>query len=187
MNRKTEVRRQKSADRSQQTEYFRSLFSELCILISVLCILFSAAGCEAFARKFTRKSKKTDQMVEMVLAPEEYKGPNMTKEELYRQYFLYWKAWQDELINALIQKASLKKKVDCAQETLKNLVNMKMRLVSQAQKNFDPSIAGLNDLLVSIKSDVYGSNDIVHIHAAEQIKSNIQRDFIYSKIRNYLK
>ncbi len=158
----------------------------ICILLSGF-LLLSLAGCEAFTRKFTRKSKKTDQAVQMVLVPEEYKGLNMTKEELYRQYFLYWKAWQDELINALTQKASLKKKIDCAQEALKNLVNMKTQLVPEAQKNFDPSIARLNDLLASMKSDVYGTNDLANLRAAEQIKMNIQRDFIYPKIRNYLK
>lgn len=158
----------------------------LCVLLSGF-LLLGLAGCESFARKFTRKSKKTEQAVEMVLVPEEYKGPNMTKEELYRQYFLYWKAWQDELINALAQKASLKKKVDCAEQALKNLVNMKMQLVVQAQKNFDPAITRLGGLLASLKSDVYGANDLANCRAAEQIKSDIQRDFIYPKIRNYLK
>lgn len=150
-------------------------------------LLLDLAGCESFVRKFTRKSKKSDQAVEMVLAPEEYKGPNMTKEELYRQYFLYWKSWQDELINALTQKASLKKKIDCAQEALKNLVNMKMQLVLDAQKNFDQAITRLNDLLASVKSDTYGANDLGNLRVAERIKANIQRDFIYPKIRNYLK
>ncbi len=157
-----------------------------CVLLSGF-LLLGLVGCESFTRKFTRKSKKTDQAVQMVLVPEEYKGSNMTKEELYRQYFLYWKAWQDELINALTQKASLKKKIDCAGEALKNLVNMKMQMVPQAQKNFDPAIARLADLLASMKNDVYGSNDAANCRAAEQIKSNIQRDFIYPKVRNYLK
>ena len=77
----------------------------------LICFLvFNLVGCESFTRKFTRKSKKPDQAVEMVLVPQEYKGPNMTKEELYRQYFLYWKSWQEELINALTQKTSQKKK-----------------------------------------------------------------------------
>lgn len=150
-------------------------------------LLLDLLGCEAFTRKFTRKSKKSYATVEMVLAPEEYKGPNMTKEELYRQYYLYWNSWQDELINALTQKASLKKKVDCAQEALKNLVNMKMMLVADAHKNFDPEIAKLNDLLVYIKSDVYGANDIRNLRVAERIKSNIHKGFIYPKVRNYLK
>jgi hypothetical protein len=159
-------------------------------ILSVLLfcfLLLGLLGCEAFTRKFTRKSKKSNVAVEMVLTPEEYKGPNMTKEELYRQYYLYWNSWQDELINALTQKASLKKKVDCAQEALKNLVNMKMMLVADAQKNFDLEIVKLNDLLAYIKSDVYGVNDSRNLRVAERIKSNIHKSFIYPKIRNYLK
>ena len=119
------------------------------LLLVVSFLLLNLIGCEAFTRKFTRKSKKSDAPVEMVLTPEEYKGPNMTKEEIYRQSYLYWGSWQDELINALSQKSSLKKKIDCAQEALKHLVNMKMMLVTEAQKNFDLEIARFNDLLAN--------------------------------------
>ena len=150
-------------------------------------LLLDLLGCESFTRKFTRKSKKPDQAVEMVLVPEEYKGPNMTKEEIYRQYYLYWGAWQDALIDGLTQKLSLKKKVDCAQEALKNLVNMKMMLVVDAQKNFDLEIAKSNDLLIDIKSDVYGALDSRNLRVAERIKASIHKGFVYPKIRNYLK
>lgn len=150
-------------------------------------LLLDLVGCESFVRKFTRKSKKSDQAVEMVLVPQEYKGPNLTKEELYRQYFLYWKSWQDELINALTQKANLKKKVDCAQQALKHLVNMKMLLVPEARKNFDQQIARSNDLLSSMQSDIYGSNDARNARAANLNKANIEKDFIFPKIKNYLK
>jgi hypothetical protein len=150
-------------------------------------LLLDLIGCEAFTRKFTRKSKRTDPTIEMVLVPEEYKGPDLSKEEIYRQYYTYWSSWQDELINALTQNASLKKKVDCAQQSLKNLVNMKMMLVDDAQKNFDREIAKLNELLVYIKSDIYGANNSRSLRLAEKIKSSIHEDFIYPKIRNYLK
>lgn len=159
-------------------------------ILSVLlfcCLLLNLVGCESFVRKFTRKSKKSDQSVQMVLVPEEYKGPNMTKEELYRQYYLYWGSWHDELINALVQKSSLKKKMDCAQEALKNLVNMKKMLVEDAQKNFDVEISRFNDLLSSIKSDAYGANDSRNLRLAERIKSSVHKGFVYPKIRNYLK
>ena len=157
------------------------------LLLVVSFLLLNLIGCEAFTRKFTRKSKKSDAPVEMVLTPEEYKGPNMTKEEIYRQSYLYWGSWQDELINALSQKSSLKKKIDCAQEALKHLVNMKMMLVTEAQKNFDLEIARFNDLLANLKSDVYGANDSRNLQAAERIKSRVHKNFIYPKIRNYLK
>lgn len=159
------------------------------LLCFLLCgfLLLDLVGCEAFVRKFTRKSKKSDTAVEMVLAPEEYKGPNMTKEELYRQYFLYWKSWQDELINALTQKSSLKKKIDCAQEALRNLFNMKMLLVADAQKNFDKHITKSNDLLSQMRNDTYGTNDNRNCQAAQLNKANIERELSYPKIRNYLK
>lgn len=158
------------------------------LTVLLFCFLsLDLLGCEAFTRKFTRKSKKSAATVEMVLVPQEYKGPEMTKEEIYRQYYLYWGSWQGELINALTQKASLKKKVDCAQEALKNLANMKMMLVADAQKNFDLVIARLNDLLAYIKSDVYGFSDSRNLRVAERIQSDIHKNFVYPKIRNYLK
>ncbi|MDP2043978.1 MAG: hypothetical protein Q8K15_02275 [Candidatus Omnitrophota bacterium] len=157
------------------------------VIVFLSCVLLAnLAGCESFARKFTRKSKKADQAVEMVLTPEEYKGPNMTKEEIYRQYFLFWKSWQDELINALVQRSSLKKKIDCAREALKNLVNMRGLLVAPSQKNLDVYIAKSRDLISDMQSDIYGSNDNRNIQTAERLKADIQRGFIYPKIRNYL-
>jgi len=163
------------------------IFKKIFFLTTICCLLTTVFGCESFTRKFTRKSKKPDAAVEMVLTPQEYKGPNMTKEEIYRQYYLYWGSWHDELINALIQNSSLKKKVDCAQEALKNLVNMKMMLVADAQKNFDLEISKFNDLLNYVKSDIYGVNNSQNLRIAERIKSSIHKGFVYPKIRNYLK
>ena len=158
------------------------------ILVPLFCfLLLEVVGCEAFTRKFTRKPKKTDQAVEMVLTPEEYKGPNMTKEEIYRQYFLFWKSWQDELINAFTQNASLKKKIDCAQEALKNLVNMQGLLIPAAQKNLDRDIVKSRDLISIMQSDIYGSNNIRNLQTAEYLKSHIQKNFIYPKVKNYLR
>lgn len=158
----------------------------------ILTVIFSGMlildlmGCEAFTRKFTRKSKKSDAPIEMVLVPEEYKGPNMSKEEIYRQYYTYWSTWHDELLNALAQDASLKKKTDCAEQALKNLAYMKNMLSPDAQKNFEPQINRLNDLLSDIKSDTYGANNSRAFREAEKIKSNIHKGFIYPKIKNYL-
>ena len=84
---------------------------KIILLATCYLLLATLIGCEAFVRKFTRKSKNPVEEV-MVLAPEEYKGPQQTKEELYRQYFLFWKSWQDELIESLLQNKSNKKKVN---------------------------------------------------------------------------
>jgi hypothetical protein len=158
------------------------------ILSVIFCglLMLDLMGCESFTRKFTRKSKKSDLPIEMVLVPEEYKGPNMSKEEIYRQYYTYWSSWHDELLNALAQSASLKKRTDCVQQALKNLAYMKNMLMPDAQKNFDLPINRLNDLLADIKSDPYGANNSRSFREAEKIKSIIHKGFIYPKVKNYL-
>lgn len=145
--------------------------------------LVTILGCDAFVRKFTRKPKKEALLVEeMVLVPEEYKGPQMTKEELYRQYFLFWKSWQDELITSLLEKRSQRKHIDCAEEAIKNLVNLKTLLNEEKQKKLDIYIKRLKDLRDLISQDLYGSNIVTHLQEAEQIRRNILRDFSYYKI-----
>lgn len=157
-----------------------SIILGLCFLVCV------SAGCESFVRKFSRKSKKEPPKEEMVLAPEEYKGPNMSKEQLYRQYFLYWQSWQDELINALSERKSNKKQIDCAKEAIKNLEQLKPYLSPEKQKLLNNHIDQLKDLKEAIQKDVYG-NDLDRTRTkAESLKRNILRDLSYNKIKDYL-
>jgi len=155
------------------------------ILIFAFCILF--LGCDAFVRKFTRKHKKdTSVQEEMVLAPEEYKGPQMTKEELYRQYFLFWKSWHDELIESLIRGTNHKKQIDCANEAIKNLEQLRSLLNLEKQKKLYIYINELRDLKDLVTKDIYGNNITKSRSIAERIKMNILRDFSYPKIKDYL-
>ena len=129
------------------------------IVILSIFFIVSLTGCEAFVRKFTRKpNKEMLPREEMVLVPEEYKGPNMTKEELYRQYFLFWKSWHDELIESLAQKKSKKKQINCAQEMLKNLYSMADMLVPKKEKELEFYIGEAKNLLNSIEKDIYSNN-----------------------------
>jgi hypothetical protein len=154
------------------------------IFIGVLCVAVSIlVGCDALVRKFTRKPKKEKlEKEEMVLAPEAYKGPDMTKEELYRQSFLFWKSWQDELINYLSPGANHKKQIDCAEQTIKNLVSLKTLLNESSQKKLDAYIGQLTELKDLITKDVHGNNIVNNRQKAERIKRNILRDFSYNKI-----
>ncbi|MFA7271361.1 MAG: hypothetical protein WC090_01430 [Candidatus Omnitrophota bacterium] len=154
------------------------------LLFTFYFLLFTLCGCEAFVRKFTRKSKKDKVPVEMVLAPEEWKGPQMTKEEQYRQYFVFWQSWQDELINALTQNASQKKKFDCAQQAMKNLVGLRSLLNESKQKQLDIYLKQLVDLQNDIKSDIYGNANNFYRQNSEKLKMNISQRFSYSDVKN---
>ncbi len=166
---------------------FQKKIRQVIILSTLYFILSTIIGCDAFVRKFTRKSKKENlPKEELVLAPEEYKPPKMTKEEAYRQYFLYWKSWHDELINSLSGGSSHKKRMDCANETINNLEQLRLALQETRQKKIDVYINQLKDLKKEIAEDLYGNNLSASRLAAERIKRNILRDFSYNKIKDYL-
>ena len=183
MNQKPEVRSQKSEFRSLMLAFKNAFF-----LFSVFCFLFSAIGCDAFVRKFTRKPKK--EMLpqeEMVLVPQEYKAPEVTKEDQYRQYFLFWKSWQSELIESLMQNTSQKKQIDCARQALDNLINLKGLLSPDAQKKLDVYIIQLQELGDLITKDSYGNNATSSLRSAERIKRNILQGFPYNKVKGFLR
>jgi hypothetical protein len=123
---------------------------------------------------------------QMVLEPEIYKPPVMTKEEAYRQYFLFWKSWQDELISSLTTGASRKKQMSCTDEALKNLNGLREALQPEAQKKLDVYIGQMKELGQEISRDTYGGNSSRNRVAAESIRRGIMRDFSYNKIKDRL-
>lgn len=156
-------------------------FAFLVLNFAYLC------GCDAFVRKFTRKPKKEYmEQEEMVLVPQEYKGPQMTKEELYRQYLLFWKSWQDELIEALLRSNNHKKQLSCAQEAIKNLEQLTPLLKEEKQKALEIYINQMRDLKGSIEMDTYSMNTSPNRMSAERIRRYILRDFSYNKMKDFI-
>jgi len=149
--------------------------------VIILILIFDLIGCEAFVKKFTRKSKKEDKVEEMVLAPEEYRDTR-SKEQIYREYFDFWKSWQTELVESLLQKKSNKKQVSCAQEAIKNLSSLRDLLSPEKQKKLDVYINQMKSLMDSISGDTYGANTSSYMEKAEALRMNILRDFSYKKV-----
>ena len=164
-----------------------SRFKSLILFCTLYVVLSTLIGCEAFVRKFTRKPTDKDlSRQELVLAPEEYTGPQMSKEELYRQYFLYWKSWQDELIVSLYPGGNHKKQIDCVEEALKNLAKIKALLSAEKNKQVDTYLTQMETLKDLISRDLYFNNTTNNRTKAEQLKRNILRDLSYSKIKDSL-
>jgi hypothetical protein len=160
---------------------------KIIVFILGFSLLATVIGCDAFVRKFTKKPKTNSLPVEeMVLVPEEYKGPGMSKEELYRQYFLFWKSWQDELIESLLQMKGQKRKLSCIEEAIKNILNLRELLNEATQKKLDSDLSELRILQDSIKKDLYGNDAANNALNAERIKLNIMQKFSYKKIKDNL-
>lgn len=179
MKAKSQNAKVKTASKDPKVLTFRPWF----LLFTFYFLIFNLIGCEAFVRKFTRKSKKS-QPEEMVLAPEEWKGPKISKAEQYQQYFTYWKSWQDELISAFLTNASQKKKLDCVQQSKKNLVNMRFLLNESKQKQLDVYLRQLEDLKNGIQSDIYGTSNDSFRQTSERLKNTIEQNFSYSHVKN---
>lgn len=157
--------------------------NDFLFLFSVLCFLFSATGCDAFVRKFTRPPKKKGvAQQDMVLMPQEYK--NIDKEEVYRRYFTFWESWMDELINALELYPNYKKQVDSAERALKNMAYLKTLLNEDAQKKLDLYIGQLMDLKDALAADHYNNFKDDNRAMAERLQMSILRDFSYSAIKD---
>lgn len=162
-------------------------FRAILLVTSYLLLVTALTGCEAFVRKFTRKPKKEDlPKEEMVLEPQEYITEAKSKEEQYREYFLFWKSWQDELINYLTPNANHKKQVDAIEEAVKNLTDLRAMLNQEKQAGLDIYINQLNALKESIEGDFYGAQISRNSQVAQRIKRNILRDFYYAKIKDSL-
>ena len=154
---------------------------------AVICSLFfTLIGCEAFVRKFTRKPKNDDVREELVLSPQEYKGPQMTKEERYRQYFLYWQSWHDELIEALLNGNNYKKCLFSIDEGTKNLEQLKALLNTDKQRQLDVYIQQAHQLRQRISGDIYFNFRDRNRATAERLRRDIILYFSYHKIKNNL-
>jgi len=159
------------------------------IRIGVVVILSSVvvlSGCDTLSKKFIRKSKKEKAAVQMVLEPEVYTGPVMTREERYRQAFMFWQNWHDEFIMALTSDGNRKKQIDTAEEALKNLKSMQGQLVADKQESLEVYIQRLRDLEDTLRQDMYGQNISQIRSSAERLKRDILRYFSYTDVKNEL-
>lgn len=128
-------------------------------------------------RKFRRKSKKKDFKEKVLLVPEDYSASRLSAEEQYRQYFLFWKCWHDELITALSTTSTQKKRISCSEEVIKNLVGLQGLLDEERAKELDKYIVRVKDLKKEIASDIYGQNCRQQCTKAEVLKRSIWKEY----------
>ncbi|MBU2221583.1 MAG: hypothetical protein KJ722_03090 [Candidatus Omnitrophica bacterium] len=152
----------------------------------IFFVVISTAGCEAFVRKFTRKPKDKMKTEELVLVPQEYKPAQVTKEEQYRQAFLFWKNWHDELIDSLTSEGNRKKQIDCLKEAVNSLLTLRQLLNTGKKKKLDIYLDRIDNLRSQIDDDIYGSDISSQRADAEKLKREILREFSYEKIKKCL-
>lgn len=150
--------------------------------------MFSLTGCQSFARKFIRKSKGEPKKEEPIFQPQEY--PQMPQEtvQFYKDYFLFWESWADELLSYLSKDANFKKQKECAEQALDNLIKMQSLLNEEKAKALTILVNEFTAVKEAIFSGNLNSASLSSLrNKIERIKSQVRREFIYKKIQNYFK
>lgn len=156
-------------------------FIFICGLWTLVCGLY---GCEAFVRKFTRKPRGEMKKEEPLIQPQEYPDLAVNKNELYKDYFLFWESWADELVSFLNEKANFKKQKECVSQALDNLSKMRSLLNVEKARALEQYVLELTSVKNIVFEGHLNSADFSSLrNKVERIKSKVRHSFILSKIK----
>jgi len=153
--------------------------------ILICCMFMMLAGCgPQFKKKFVRK--KAEKNPEQVFAydPQQYqREPN---DVLYKKHFIFWKAWQEELI----YKLGTNRAGDLRnfQEALKHLDDMKSCLSSEKASELDTHTQALRSFYENYKARDF---DVIRSRQMRQdldrLMLKIDKIFRYNKVKEYIR
>ena len=150
-------------------------------IILVLC--FSLTGCAGLQRKFVRKKKQQDRVAPVVTTRDYSKGLRVA--ELYKKHFLFWKAWQLELIDRL--DAAYKKRVSCYDYTVDSLMEMKKYMRASKAEELDPFIKDIESMESLIKKKRLTKSQKYKIkQVLERTRRQIEKKFSYEDVKDHL-
>lgn len=167
----------------------KKLITQIILLTTVYCLLSTQIGCESFRKKFIRKPKYQPPPEEMVIEPKDYSKLQLPVNKAYIQYYTYWKAWHNELLNFLNPTGSKKKILSCFEQTLLNLSRMRDLLANEDKINLlEDYITKVSSLEKEVETKEIAMISFSRFRTqSEQLLRNIQRDFSFSKVKDSLK
>jgi len=163
--------------------------SLLFFIVSCCSFLLITSGCESLQRKFTRINKNKASKETMILTPRDYSAHPFPPDVLYKQYFIYWRAWNQELVTSLNDLAPYKKMKDCMGQTLSNLQKMATYLNDEKSRELGVYIKKAEDLSLRIDEakTMPPSQKKDLRYDAERLLSNVNRKFDLTKMKPFLK
>ncbi len=162
---------------------------KMLVLVVILSGIFMLTGCESLRKKFTRKRKSKDSQEQMIIVPRDYSAHPYPSDVMYKQYFIYWKSWNQELITSLNDYSTYKKIVDCVEQSIINLKKMATYLNEDKAKALEVYVKKTEDLKTQIQAAkaMPPSRMTMLRYDAERILSSVNRLFDLKKMKEYLK
>ena len=169
------------------TDKIKPRLTQIAALVAGFCLLVSLTGCEAFVKKFRRKPRE-EKKEEPIIQPENYPDVALNRDELYRDYFLFWESWADELVSFLNDKANTRKQKECIQQAMDNLVKMRSLLNEEKARSLDKFAAELAAVKNVLFQSYLNSADFSYLkNKLERIKAKVHQGFVFSKIKKDLR
>lgn len=158
------------------------------IVCFVACV-FLLTGCETLRKKFTRKRKKAESTEAIVIVPRDYSAHPFPNDVLYRQYFIYWKSWNQELVSSLTDMENYKKIKSCADQALVNLKKMQTYLREDKAQELELYVKKTSDLLLRIEQAKFlpPAQTRALRYDADRILSSVNKKFDFSSMKDHLK
>ncbi|MEK7849973.1 MAG: hypothetical protein AAB213_04090 [Candidatus Omnitrophota bacterium] len=159
------------------------------VFVVILSGIFMLTGCESLRKKFTRKRKSRESQDQMIIVPRDYSAHPFPSDVMYKQYFIYWKSWNQELITSLNDYSSYKKILDCVEQAIMNLKKMTTYLNEDKSKELDVYIKKTEALKTQIVASkaMPPSRMTMLRYDAERILSSVNRLFDLKKMKEHLK
>lgn len=157
--------------------------------VLIFFCLWSAQGCESLRKKFTRTKKTQGPQEQVIIVPRDYSAHPFPNDVLYKQYFVYWKSWNQELVTSLNDADSYRKIVDCVQQAEVDLKKMSTYLNDEKAKQLGIYIKQTGDLKSDIeKARSMPTSQMISLrYKAERILSSVNRQFDPHKMKDSLK
>lgn len=161
----------------------------LCMIVVLSVVMVTSFGCESFRKKFIRKKRRKIKEETMVIVPRDYSKEQLSSDQAYQRYYMYWRAWHRELHVHLHEGASRKKIISCFEQTLLNLNRMRKLLADEEKvEALQGYIDGVQELEAKVQEKRFRMLSFSQLkHSSERLFRDIQRGFAFRKIEADLK
>lgn len=147
-------------------------------------IVLNVYGCASFRKKFTREKEK--ERPRPVILIEDY-NEDISREELYKKHFLFWKYWELELIDSLEQD-NYKKQTLSVSETRDNLNSIVGYLIPEKADLIKPYSDGLEKIEAKIKRGFSSSLDRASLkQEVEKHQRMLEKELMYKKMKDFIR
>ncbi|MBN3039996.1 MAG: hypothetical protein JW867_02605 [Candidatus Omnitrophica bacterium] len=152
----------------------------------ILVMVFSICGCNSLRKKFIRKKKNTKEPPVYI----DFKDyPEKPTKEAYTDYYLFVRGWLDELIGALEQNDSFKRKKRAINEAVMNIEQIISFFSEEGREAAYPLYEEMTSIRTEIESrpnmsDI-NSNDVKR--RSESVKRRFEKSFTYSDAEKWMK